>query len=234
MAETKEKMPDKGGALPSQKFIEIKGVQGNTLLLKSGGLRQILMISGINFDLKSEDEQEMIIGSFQSFLNSLDFSIQIFIHSRKLNVDNYLERLVLRESEEENGLLKNQISEYREFIKSFVGENAIMAKNYFVVVPYDPIQLSGGGEAITDKIFGVLKKKGIGKPTERLPESGESDEKQLSRHIEQITHRVDQVVSGLNQIGLRAVSLNGDELLDLFYNLYNPSVVERRNAIENE
>jgi len=219
-------MPDKQEAFPTQKFIEIETIKDGTIVLKNGGLRQILLISGINFDLKSEDEQGTILNLFQGFLNSLNFSIQIFIHSRKLNIDPYLENLSVRETKEPNELLKNQISEYREFIRAFVSENAIMTKSYFVVVPYDPVKLPEAGEAITKKLFSFLERKGVSKPTERL--NLEEKEKQLSEHIEQLSTRVAQVSGGLSQLDLRVVPLNDEELIDLFYNLYNPGGVERK------
>jgi len=129
-------------ALPTQQFIEIEAIQNDAVILKNGGLRKILMVSGVNFDLKSEEEQQLIIYAYQGFLNSLNFSLQQFIHSRKLNIENYLNKLEQVQNKETNELLKNQIGEYREFIKSLISENAIMNKTFFVVVPYDPIQIS--------------------------------------------------------------------------------------------
>jgi len=222
-------MIDRKEAFPSQAFIEIKEIKNGTVILNNGGLRQILLVSGINFDLKSEEEQGMIIGSFQNLFNALNFSIQIFVHSRKLNIESYLERLEVREVQESNELLKNQISEYREFIRAFVEENAIMNKTYFVVVPYDPIQLPQMGEDITKKVFSFLQKKGIPKPTERLEDK--RSETQLLNHIEQLGQRINQVVNGLDQIGLRAIPLNDEELTDLFFNLYNPETIEKRGTL---
>jgi type IV secretory pathway VirB4 component len=220
-------MPDIKEAFPTQQFVEIKDIKNGTVILKNGGLRQILLVSGVNFDLKSEEEQGMIINLFQGFFNSLNFTVQIFIHSRKLNIEKYLEHMAARESQETNELLKNQISEYREFIKGLVADNAIMSKNYFVVVPYDPIKLAEGSEAITKKIFGVLEQKGIQKPTRIL--DSKAKEEELAEHIEQLSQRVSQVAAGLNQIDLRAVALNNDELVELFYNLYNPEAIEKKH-----
>jgi type IV secretory pathway VirB4 component len=221
-------LPNKKEASPTQTFIEIEAIESGTVVLKNGGLRQILMVSGVNFDLKSEEEQGMIISSFQNFFNAIDFTIQIFIHSRKLNIDSYLENLGVREAQEPNELMKNQIMEYREFIRAFVMENAIMNKTYFVVVPYDPVKLPEAGEAITEKVFSMLKKRGVQKPTERIGDSGKGKAEQRAEHIEQLGQRVSQVVNGLNQIDLRAVPLNNEELIDLFYNLYNPESVEKK------
>lgn len=208
-------------ALPTQQFIEIKGTKNGVLLLKNGGLRQILAVSGINFDLKSEEEQEAITYSYQNFLNSLNFSIQIFIHSRKVNIESYIENLGKVEASETNPLLKTQISEYREFIKSFVSENAIMNKTFFVVVPYDPVKLpTTSSSGLLGGLFGKNKK-----ASER---SLAEEEKMLNQHMSQLTQRTEQIISGLSQIGLRAIALNDDEIIELFYNLYNPESVEKK------
>jgi len=209
-------------ATATQKFIEVKGVKNGTVILKNGALRQILMVSGLNFDLKSEEEQNAITQAYQSFLNSLNFSLQIFIHSRRLNIDQYISNLSKLELQEPNPLLRNQLAEYREFIRSFVSGNTIMTKTFFVVVPFDPIQLPEMGKAVTKRFFGLLSKS--------APETTkESDEDHyLNEYISQLTQRSDQVISGLNQIGLRAVTLNDEETVELFYNLYNPGLNEKQ------
>src|SRR3989344_2779812 len=125
----------------TQELVEIKDIKDDVVILKDGGLRRVLLVTGVNFDLKSEEERGFILGAYQNFLNSLDFSLQTVIHTRKLNIEAYLEKLKNRETEEQNELLSNQISEYREFIRSFVEENSVMNKKFFVVVPYDPIQI---------------------------------------------------------------------------------------------
>ncbi len=114
----------------TKSLVDIKEIKNDVVVLKNGGLRQILIVGGTNFALKSEEEQNIILASYQNFLNSLEFSIQIIIHSRKINIDRYIETLEKRRSEEEFTLLKNQISEYIEFIKSFVRNNDIMSKTF--------------------------------------------------------------------------------------------------------
>ena len=203
--------------ISTQQFVDIESIKNGVLVLKSGGLRKILMVSGINFDLKSEEEQGIIIGAFQNFLNTLEFSIQFLVHSRKMNISVYLEKLRQRETQEENGLLKNQISEYIEFVRSFVENNAVMAKTFFAVVPYDSMQISKAGA----NIISSLKFWDRNKKTEIKDEG-------LEQKMTQISQRTEQVINGLNQIGLRAVALNDEELTELFYNLYNPSDIEKR------
>jgi len=204
-------------AQPTQKFVEIEDIRHGLVILKNGSLRRVLMVSGINFELKSEEEQNIIAYSYQNFLNTLDFSVQIVIHSRKLNIENYLNKLAERQTTETNELLKNQISEYIEFIRSFVELNAVMAKTFFVVVPYDSIVIPSGGKKILEFFkFGSKTK------ISALEES-------LEQKITQLNQRTEQVINSLTQVGLRVVALEDKELIELFYNLYNPETVERKD-----
>lgn len=217
-------------ALPSQQFVDVKEIKEGVVILKSGGLRQVIMVAGLNFDLKSEDEQEAIIGSYQSFLNSLDFPLQIFIHSRKINVDKYIDGLSQLEVKEANPLLRTQIGEYREFIRTLVSENVIMNKSFFAVVPYDPVQLGEASKKAGKKLFSLFSKKKAGQEADLDPEADPN----FNEYLSQITQRSDQVISGLNQIGLRAVALNHDETTELFYNLYNPEAIEKKGLEINK
>lgn len=197
-------------AQPTQQFVDVEKIKDGTIILKSGGLRKILMVNGLNFELKSEDEQNIIIRSYQDFLNSLDFSLQVIIHSRKSNIENYLSSLETKKDSEQNQLLKEQLTEYVEFIRSFVRDNEIMTKTFFVSVPYNPTIIKEG----TSMFGGIFGKK-----------KTEDDKNQsLDQQISQLNQRVDQVVSGLAGVGLRAVALNDKELVELFYNLYNPKI----------
>jgi len=202
--------------LPTQKFVDIKEIKDGVIYLKKGGLRRVLIVSGVNFDLKSEAEQTLILNSFRNFLNTLDFSVQFFIHSRKINISQYLEKMSERKQKETNELLKIQIEEYAEFIRSFVEENPIISKTFFVIVPYSPV-------AIAHQAKGLLS---IFKKTSKKEQDTKADEQQ--KNIEQLGHRVDQAISGLEQVGLRVTPLNDEELTELFYNLYNPQLTEKK------
>src|SRR3989344_2708971 len=199
----------------TQQFVDVEDIKDGVVVLKSGGIRRILLVSGINFELKSEEEQNIITYTYQSFLNTLDFQVQFLVHSRRLNIEGYLAKLEERKGDESNELLQNQISEYAEFIRSFVELNAVMTKTFFVVVPYDSMSIPHGGKKLFD-MFGLAKKTGI-----------ETDET-LEHKLTQLNQRTDQVINGLTQIGLRAVALNDEELIELFYNIYNPETVERK------
>lgn len=196
----------------TQQFVEIQEIKDGIVSLKSGGIRSVVMVSGTNFELKSEEEQDIITSAYQNFLNSLDFSIQILIHSRKLNIDRYLERMKGIREKEQNELLRTQIDEYIQFIQSFVKENEIMTKNFFVVVPYE-----SGGIGNVKKGFSLFGKK----------KKGDDKSETYEQRISQLRQRVDQVLAGIERIGLRAVVLNDNELMELYYNLYNPESIEK-------
>lgn len=207
-------------SIATQQFVDVVDIKDGVVVLKGGAVRRILMVSGINFDLKSEEEQNIIIYSFQNFLNTLDFSCQIVIHSRKMNIDGYLDNLKQKQETEENELLKNQISEYIEFIRSFVEQNAVMAKTFFVVVPYESINVSKAGADILSSLK-FWEKKSVKTEKEKKDEG-------VEQKIMQVNQRSEQVAAGLSQIGLRVVALNTEELIELFYNLYNPAAIEKK------
>ena len=203
-------MPEKNAS--TQQFVSIQKIKDGVVYLKKGGLRRVVIVGGINFDLKSEAEQNLILSTFQNFINTLDFSVQFFIHSRKVNVERYLEKMAEHKEKEESELLKIQIEEYANFIRTFVEQNNIVSKTFFVVVPYD---ISATVEQAKG-IFSFLNKdKGDGSSVEQ-------------GHLQQLTQRVDEVIDGLSQIGLRGVALEDEELTELFYNLYNPEFIEKK------
>jgi conjugal transfer ATP-binding protein TraC len=183
---------------------EIDRVKDGVVFLKGGGLRKVVMVSGVNFNLKSEEEQEIIISSFQNFLNSLDFSVQINVRSRKVNINDYLNKINERAVEEMNPLLKTQIEQYRDFIAAFISQNAIMEKSFFVIIPFDPVVLP------SVKIPGKKKK----------PET-ETDNR-LEYNLTKLNQNTDRVMRGLRQMGLRSVTLEDEELFDLYHSFYSP------------
>lgn len=212
--------------LATQNLLEVSRVERNALVLKDGGLRAVILVSGMNFELRSEDEQNAALSAYQNFLNGLDFSVQIFIHSRKVNIDGYVHELATMEQKEENKLLAELVKGYREFVASLVADNPIMEKRFFVVVPYDAI-LPQSHQAILNTLTSFFKRK---KPDDAINAVPQTEIKTTAINegaLTQLTQRTEQVVSGLSQIGLRAIPLKEDELAELFYNLYNPETVER-------
>ena len=203
----------------TQQFVDVERVHNGTVILKGGALRKILLVSGINFALKSEEDKNIILGAYQEFINSLDFSLQIIVHSRRLNIKGYLDGLAIRQEAETNELLREQITEYSEFIRSFVEQSDIMGKSFFVVVPYDRAMIVTTGGLLKNIPF-------IGKKSGAAEAAGE--QVSLDEAIGQLEQRADHVVAGLAGIGLRAVALNDEELIELSYNLYNPAPTEKK------
>jgi len=196
----------------TQNFIPIKEVHDGIVILKDGSMRALLMTSSLNFALKSEDEQQSIIFQFQNFLNSLDFSIQIFLQSRRLDIRPYIALLEGRQKEQTNDLLKIQIKEYIQFIKTFTENTNIMTKTFFIVVPYSPPQLSASKGS---KFLSQKTTKAQGKI-----EDFEEDRIQLEQ-------RISVVEQGITRTGIRAVRLGTEEIIEVYYRLFNPGDVEK-------
>ncbi len=207
----------------AQDLVDIETIRDNTVVLKGGGLRQLLMVSGTNFSLKSEEEQNLITGAYQNFLNSVDFPIQIIIHSRKINIQKYLDELERLREKEPSGLLQNQISEYREFIRSFIEEHAIMEKTFLAVVPWQEIVIPSKSGILGALPFGRKKDEAVQK--EKDASEKEADFQQA---LIQLQQRTGQVVEGLAGVGLEAIVLADEQLIELFYNFYNPETVEKQ------
>jgi len=210
-------------ALSSQDLLSIKEIRDGVLILKNGGLRAVLICSSINFALKSQDEQNAVIFQYQNFLNSLDFSVQFFLESRKLNIEPYLMTLKEAEKKQTNDLLKIQIAEYSEFVRTFVKSANIVTKSFFAVVPFTPPLFTTpqeGVSSILGGISGAFSKKADHKETGLTPEKFEEFKNQLWQ-------RADSVIQGLIRTGVRAVPLNTEELIELFYSLYNPGELEK-------
>lgn len=193
----------------SQNFLQFQQIKDGVIMLKNKAFRGILMVSSINFDLKSEDEQNAIIYQFQSFLNSLDFSCQLIVQSRRLNITGYFDKLKELEDKQENELLKAQTAEYRKFIQGLVGEGTIMTKQFFVVVPY------AMGES--------LEVKGGLRINPKIPVLSEDT---IQRCKEQLMQRMEFVAIGLKRCGLNIMPLTSPEIIELLWSWHHPKEAE--------
>jgi type IV secretory pathway VirB4 component len=193
----------------TQDFVPISEVRDGILVLKDGGLRAILLASSINFALKSEDEQTAFIVQFQNFLNSLDFSVQIFVQSRMLDIRPYIATLEAAYKEQLDDLMRIQIREYIEFIKSFTEAANIMTKNFFVVVPY-------ATTAVSTK--GISRMLPFGSKKTNTAEANKS----FGEQVTQLEQRISIVQQGLVRTGVRTVQLGTEEAIELLYKMFNP------------
>lgn len=206
----------------AQDFVPIKEIRDGVVILKDGTLRVLLLASSVNLALKSEDEQVAILGQFQNFLNSLEFSTQIFIQSRRLDVRPYIAILEGRLHEELNELLKIQIHEYIGFIQKITQSSNIMSKLFMVVVPYAPPQ-SVTSSGTKSGVLGFLGKKSEEKeaaPSQSAVEAFEEAKSQLEQ-------RVGIIKQGLARTGVRVTPLGTEALTELYYRLFNPGEAEK-------
>ncbi|MBI2023256.1 hypothetical protein HYT01_01685 [Candidatus Giovannonibacteria bacterium] len=204
---------------PSQEILNIEEIRDGVLILKDGTMRAILMASSINFALKSADEQTAIILQYQNFLNSLDFTLQFFIQSRPLNVEPYIDTLKEQEKKQTAELLRIQISEYMDFIRTFVRAANIVTKSFYIVVPFTPPMFDKPSEGVKSLFGSILKPKKKDKRT--------LNDESFEEYKNQLWQRVDTVIQGIVRTGVRTVPLNTEELIELFYGLYNPGELEK-------
>ena len=197
----------------TQDFVPIKEIRDGVVILKDGSMRAVVMASSINFALKSPDEQQGVIVQFQNFLNGLDFSVQISIQSRELDIRPYITMLEGRYKNETGDLMKIQIKEYIQFIKNFVDQTSIMTKTFFVVIPFSPTTTSPTGSSFGQLIGGK-------KPTES--KDGHFDENRT-----QLEQRIGTISQGLSRCGIKTIQLGTEEIVELFYKIFNPGDMEK-------
>lgn len=207
-----DKLGKKTASSATQQFLDVVEIKDDVIILKNGSLRSVLAVSAINYDLKSSDEQEAIISQYQGFLNSLDFPVQILISSRKINMDNYIEFIEGKEKEQKNELLRLQISEYKNFIGQLISVSNIMEKNFYIVVPFAPIENSDKG------FFSNLSN--MMNPKKNIIAKNEN----FNIYKNQLMQRVDHVSAGLSGTGVKIIPLKTQELIELAYYSYNPAV----------
>lgn len=179
--------------------IQIKEVVDNILVLPGNEYRQILETSSVNFELKSEEEQDVIIDSFQNFLNSLPCEIQILVRVREVDIDRYVEDIGKTKDKETIPAYKKQIEGYCSFVKKLVSGNKILSRRFYIVIPY--------------------------KHTER-----NQDMKLIKEHL---NLEKDIIIKGLERMQMKARSITGLEILNLFYGFYNPESLKTQ-AITKE
>ncbi len=180
------------------------------------------MVSAVNFSLKNEEEQNAIIGGYQAFLNSLSFPIQIITQSRKLNLTGYLQDLEKRTKNQSNSLLRAQMADYTDFVRRIIDVANIMDKNFFVVVPYEPI---------SSKALNPFEKLFAGFRSKQKKKIEIKDKEAAKKELRQ---RAGLVASGLSSIGIRAVQLNTQEIIELLYTSYNPTSAQFKKIANPE
>jgi type IV secretory pathway VirB4 component len=194
----------------TQNYLDIAEIRDNTVIMKDGTLRAVILVSSINFSLKSEDEQNAIIAAYVGFLNNIDFPLQVVVQSRELDIENYLTALKQKEKEQTNELLKIQIAEYVQYITELISIGKIMNKKFYIVVTYNP--LSDKQKSFFSSLSDALKPGAMVKMKREM----------FMHRREKLTRRTENVIGALASIGLNSVELDTQSLIELYYNTYNP------------
>jgi hypothetical protein len=216
-----DKPKKKKRVLPStRKYVDIAEIKDSTVILQDGTIRAVILVSSINFALKSEDEQNAIVGAYMGFLNSLQYYVQLVIQSRRLNIENYLKKLEIMEKEQTNDLLRMQINSYRQYVGELIEMGDIMTKRFYVVVPYDPV--SDRQKTFYTRFLEVFSSARI----------VQLSQKKFEERRHQLFQRVSQVLTGLNSMGLNGVVLDTQSLIELYYNTYNPQVSQQEKLVD--
>ena len=208
-------------AKATQEFVPIKEIRDGIVVLKGGDLRAIVLANSINLSLKSADEQHATLLQFQSFLNTLDFSVQVSVQSRRLDIRPYLLLLENRMKVQNEPLIKLQTKEYMEFIRNFTETVSIMTKSFFVVVPYTQTVLKSDSGFLK----GLFNKKSNKEAA--LAEQMDFEEKKS-----QLEQRVSVIEQGLSRCGIKSVQLGTEEAIEVFYKVFNPGELEGKIELE--
>jgi len=213
----KNKLAKATGA-SSQKYLDIAEIRDNIVIMKDGSLRGVLLVSSVNFSLKSEEEQNAIIAAYASFLNSLDFPVQIIIQSRPINIDDYLAELEKVKKEQTNELLKMQTSEYIEYVSELVKMGEIMTKRFYIVLSYSP--LDPGKKGFFNQLLNVFT----------LSQDIQLTVKKFEKYKEELFSRVELVSASLANMSVNSTLIDTEGLIELYYNSYNPQLAEEQKA----
>lgn len=210
----------------TQQFVPIKEIRNGVIIMKDGGYRGVLICSSINFGLKSADEQHAITMGFQNFLNTLDFSIQIVVNSRKMDLRPYLALLEEKAPAQRSELMRIQLREYVEFVRSFADQASIMTKSFYIVVSYAPRVTAASALGFLQHLPGGRTEKGATAQGRATETSFEEDRAQLEQ-------RLALVAGGLSGTGVRAVPLGTEEVIELLYRSFNPGELENPIRLDN-
>lgn len=205
----------------AQDFVPIKEVRGGLIVLKDETLVGVMLASSLNFALKSQDEQTAILAQFQNFLNSLDFSVQLFVQSRRLDIRPYIALLEERLQAQTEELMKIQVREYMEFVRSITERVNIMEKRFFVVVPYNPPILDVK-KTVGARVFGQSHL------------SAEKEDIGFEEYRTQLEQRMAVVEQGLIRTGVRTIPLGTEEVIELLYKEFNPGELEKPISLNNQ
>lgn len=213
----------KSGSNSTQNSLQIAEVRDGIVIMNDGSFRSVVMVKSINFDLMSPQEQEAVEYSYQGFLNSLFFPIQIFLRSQKVDIRPYLERLDKIRSEHDNMLLALLMEDYIGYIAELSQQTNIMDKKFYLVIPYFPVVEVQQALTRSKNFLG-----GVGGLFRKADQHVVINEADLENAKTELRNRVQAVLAGLEQCGVQGLPLDTQELIELYYDTYNPDTATRQ------
>ena len=203
----------------TQEFTEIKDIRDDLILLSDGSCCLIIETSATNFGLLSEKEQDALIFAYAGLLNSLTFSLQIIIRSKRKDITSYLKLLEEAKNKQQKEELKDRIAKYKQFITKTVGENNVLDKKFYLVIPFSSLELG-----VKTAAGALVRKKGLPFPREYI----------LDRAKTVLGPKRDHLLRQLNRLGLKGQQLTTQRLIELFHSIYNPEVTGQRLSQKEE
>lgn len=200
----------------TQEHLDLEDILDDLVILKNGAVVMVLETTSVNFDLLSETEQDAMIASYGQFLNSLSFPVQVLVRSKKMDISTYLESLAEAESKQANPYLKEKIKSYRRYIEELTSKNEVLDKRFYLVVAYQEITLAAPTFDPLSALFGKTAR----------PRFNKRDV--LAKAKVQLKPKKEQVMSQTRRIGIKIRQLNTQELVELFYDIYNPEAAREQ------
>jgi hypothetical protein len=198
----------------TQEHLDIEDIRDDMVILKNGSAVMVLQTNAVNFDLLSENEQDAMIFAYAALLNSLSFPIQVIVRSKIMDVSSYLFKLDEARRAQTNPALADMISKYQNFIRNLIAQNQVLDKRFYLIIPYLDVSLSGNNP------LAPKKKKG---PT--------VDKWQvLEKARVQLAPKRDHLLKQMARIGIRSWQLDTQQLVELFYEIYNPNVAREQKV----
>jgi type IV secretory pathway VirB4 component len=218
-------MSDKNIKATTQDHLDIEEIKNDLVVLRNGAVCAVLSTTAVNFDLLSEIEQDAIIASFSMLLNSITFPIQVVVRSKQLDITKYIEKIKRTEDKLTDPLLKHQAESYRKFVQDFIKNNEVLDKKFYVVIATGGSTEHEVGSSPFEwmlKLFGTHTRRVRVNVTQALEEAKTK-----------LLPRVDHVMGEFNRIGVRSRMLTTQELVELYFDIYNPSSIHGQRIRTN-
>lgn len=218
--------PSQSNPNSTQNTLQIAEIRDGIVIMNDGSFRSVIMLKSVNFDLMSPQEREGVEVGYQSFLNSLYFDVQIYIHSTRVDIRPYLEKLDKIRTEHDNMLLAMLMEDYIGYIDQLAAQSNIMDKKFYIVIPYYPEVNIQRAITASKNFFTGLRD--LFNKKEKHVTVNEED---LHKAQDELRNRVQAVLAGLMQCGVQGLPLDTQELIELYYDTYNPDTATRQQLV---